>query len=72
MANDYIEMLKERDKAKAVKRYVPITEGIEPWAMCPNCGRLLLTDDIHFCDNCGQRVDMTVWELQERNGQNNA
>lgn len=63
MANDYIEMLKERDKAKAVKRYVPITEGIEPWAMCPNCGRLLLTNSIHFCDNCGQRVDMTTWEL---------
>lgn len=63
MANDYIEMLKERDKAKAVKKYVPITEGIEPWAMCPNCGRLLLTEDINFCDRCGQRVDMTTWEL---------
>ena len=63
MANDYIEMLKERDKAKAVKRYVPITEGIDPWAMCPNCGRLLLTEDINFCDMCGQRVDMNTWEL---------
>ena len=63
MANDYIQMLKERDKAKAVKKYVPITEGIEPWAMCPSCGRLLLTDGINFCDNCGQRVDMTIWEL---------
>lgn len=63
MANDYIEMLKDRDKAKAVKKYVPITEGIEPWAMCPNCGRLLLTEDINFCDNCGQRVDMNTWEL---------
>ena len=63
MANDYIEMLKERDKAKAVKKYVPITEGIGPWAMCPSCGSLLLTDNIKFCDNCGQRVDMTTWEL---------
>ena len=63
MANDYIEMLKERDKARAVKKYVPITEGIEPWAMCPICGRLLLTEDINFCSNCGQRVDMTTWEL---------
>lgn len=63
MANNYIEMLKERDKAKPVKKYVPITEGIEPWAMCPECGRLLLTNDINFCDNCGQRVDMTTWAL---------
>lgn len=63
MANDYIEMLKERDKAKPVKKYVPITEGIEPWAMCPECGRLLLTNGINFCDNCGQRVDMTTWAL---------
>lgn len=58
-----IDELLERDKAKAVKKYVPITEGIEPWAMCPNCGKLLLTNDINFCDNCGQRVDMTTWEL---------
>ena len=63
MANDYIEMLKERDKAKPVKKYVPITEGIEPWAMCPSCGRLLLTNDIKFCDMCGQRVLMDTWEL---------
>lgn len=63
MANDYIKMLKERDTAKAVKKYVPITEGIEPWAMCPVCGHLLLYDDIKFCATCGQRVDMTTWEL---------
>ena len=63
MANDYIEMLKERDKALPVKKYVPITEGIEPWAMCPKCGRLLLTDGINFCDSCGQRVDMDTWAL---------
>ena len=58
-----IDELLERNRAKAVKKYVPITEGIEPWAMCPICGRLLLTDDINFCDNCGQRVDMNTWEL---------
>ena len=63
MANDYIEMLKERDKAKAVKKYVPITEGLGPWAQCPICGRLLLSDNINFCDYCGQRVDMKTWEL---------
>lgn len=63
MANNYIEMLKKRDEAMPVKKYVPITEGIDPWAMCPNCGRLLLTEDINFCDHCGQRVDMTNWEL---------
>lgn len=61
--NDYIEMLKERDKAMAVKKYTPITEDIEPWAMCPNCGRLLLTDDIKFCPECGQRVLMDTWAL---------
>lgn len=58
-----IDELLERNRAKAVKKYVPITEGIEPWAMCPTCGRLLLTEDINFCDNCGQRVDMNTWEL---------
>ena len=58
-----IDELLDRNRAKAVKKYVPITEGIEPWAMCPNCGSLLLTDNIKFCDNCGQRVDMTTWEL---------
>ena len=61
--NDYIEMLKERDKAKPVKKYVPVTEGIEPWAKCPTRGRLLLAEDINFCDMCGQRVLMDTWEL---------
>ena len=60
----YIEMLKERDTARPVKKYVPITEGIKPWAMCPSCGRLLLTDDINFCPRCGQRVDMDTWALE--------
>ena len=60
---ELIDELLERNRAKAVKKYVPITEGIEPWAMCPTCGRLLLTEDINFCDNCGQRVDMNTWEL---------
>ena len=46
MANDYIEMLKERDKAKPVKKYVPITEGIKPWAMCPTCGRPFEQDKV--------------------------
>lgn len=58
-----IDELLERNRAKAVKKYVPITEGIEPWAMCPTCGRLLLTEDINFCDMCGQRVLMDTWEL---------
>ena len=58
-----IDELLERNRAKAVKKYVPIREDIEPWAMCPTCGRLLLTEDINFCDNCGQRVDMNTWEL---------
>lgn len=64
MANsEYIEMLIERDTAKPVKKYEPITEGIDPWAICPVCGRLLLMSNIKFCEMCGQRVDMTTWEL---------
>ena len=64
MANSkYIEELIERDKAKPVKKYVPITEGLEPWAMCPSCGRLLLGSKAKFCDQCGQRVDINTWEV---------
>lgn len=63
MANDYIEMLKKRDKAMPVKKYVPITEGFGPWAMCPVCAVLILSDKAQFCDHCGQRIDMTTWEL---------
>lgn len=61
MANDYIEMLKERDKAKAAKKYVPITEGIDPFAICPVCGRLIVFDSSQFCDGCGQRLDRDNW-----------
>ena len=65
MADDYIEILKERDKALPVKKYVPITEGLGPWARCPKCGHFLLTDTINFCSSCGQRVDMDTWQLEE-------
>lgn len=58
-----IDELLERNTAKPVKKYEPITEGLDPWAMCPVCGRLLLDDGYKFCDRCGQRVDMTTWEL---------
>lgn len=65
MANDkkLIDELLERDKAKPVKKYVPITEGLGPWAMCPSCGQLLLRSDAKFCDQCGQRVLIDTWEL---------
>lgn len=59
-----IDELLERNRAKAVKKYVPLLEGIDPWAMCPVCGHLLLTESINFCENCGQRVDMTTWALE--------
>lgn len=62
---DYIKELKERDKAKPVNKYVPITEGLEPWAMCPKCDRLLVTLGTNdtFCPRCGQRLDLDNWAL---------
>ena len=69
-----IDELLERNRAKAVKKYIPLSEDIDPWAMCPVCGRLLLTDSVKFCENCGQRVDMTTWALEQqgKGEQNNA
>ena len=64
MANKkLIEELIERDTPRAVKEYPHVIDGIDPWAMCPKCGKLLLTDDINFCPHCGQRVLMDTWAL---------
>lgn len=65
MTNDkkLIEELLERDKAKPVKKYVPLTEGLGPWAMCPSCGKFIIGNNAKFCDQCGQRVDINTWEL---------
>ena len=63
MANDYIEMLKERDKAKPLyKRY--FAPGRPPIAACPTCKEVIFSK-VHgtFCEWCGQRLDKNNWEL---------
>lgn len=63
MANDYIEMLKERDKAKPLyKKY--FAPGHEPLPSCPNCGdALVLVESDRFCRKCGQRLMTDTWAL---------
>lgn len=63
MANDYMAMLKERDKAKPLRKMY-LAPGCDPFPSCPNCGDLLIslsTDS--FCRKCGQRLDKDNWEL---------
>ena len=59
-----MQELIERDTAMPVKKYVPVTEGLGPWAMCPKCGCLLLREEVKFCDQCGQRVDLDTWAIE--------
>lgn len=63
MANDYIEMLKERDKAKPLRKLY-LAPGHEPLPCCPNCGDALIYTKLDsFCRKCGQRLDVDNWEL---------
>lgn len=63
MANDYIEMLKERDRAKPLRKMY-LAPGHEPIPSCPNCGdALVLVESDKFCRKCGQRLLTTEWEL---------
>ena len=63
MANDYITMLKERDKAKPLRKLY-LAPGHEPLPSCPNCGdALILINSDKFCRKCGQRLDKDNWEL---------
>lgn len=63
MANDYINELKERDKAKPLKK-IHFAPGAEPYAACPNCGDILiLVKSDKFCRKCGQRLMTDTWEL---------
>lgn len=63
MANDYIEMLKERDKAKPLRKMY-LAPRHEPIPSCPNCGdALVLVESDKFCRKCGQRLLTTEWEL---------
>ena len=63
MANDYIEMLKERDKAKPLKKFL-LEPGRKPLPSCPSCGEILiLTTSDKFCRSCGQRLQTDAWEF---------
>lgn len=63
MTNDYIEMLKERDKAKPLKKLY-LAPGRSPLPSCPNCGDvLILINSDKFCRKCGQRLDTANWAL---------
>lgn len=64
MANDYIETLKERDKAKPlVKSDIIVRLDGEPHGKCPVCGLPILFSTFVFCPMCGQRIDQTAWAL---------
>lgn len=62
MADKYIEMLKERDKERPLKKLLWAV-GAKPLPACPNCEEILYTSRGHFCPMCGQRVDMTNWDI---------
>lgn len=63
MANDYIEKLKERDKAKPLKKF-HFAPGYDPIPACPSCGEvLILVKTDKFCRQCGQRLDVEDWAL---------
>ena len=64
MANDYIEMLKERDTAKPLEK-VMWAVGSDPLPACPTCGEMLIiVERDHFCRNCGQRLDIENWAFK--------
>lgn len=64
MANDYIETLKERDKAKPlVKADVIVRADGKPHGNCPECGYPILFSTFKFCPICGQRFDLENWAL---------
>lgn len=63
MADKYIEMLKERDKAKPLKK-VLFAPGYDPLPACPNCEELLiLVKSDKFCRACGQRLNTEDWSF---------
>lgn len=67
MANDYIEMLKARDKALPMKRYFWESEEYkdrEPADICPKCEQLIALPQFRFCPVCGQRLDRDNYEFQ--------
>lgn len=63
MANDYITMLQERDKAKPLHKKL-LAPGLAPLPACPTCKEVIFST-VHgtFCEWCGQRLMKDVWEL---------
>lgn len=60
---EYVESLKERDKAKPLKK-IRLTPGSKPLPGCPNCGDvLILVKSDMFCRKCGQRLMTDAWEF---------
>lgn len=65
MANDYINELKERDKAKPlVKSDIIVRVDGKPHGKCPECGLPILFDTFVFCPQCGQRLDQMHWAIE--------
>lgn len=62
MASNYIEMLKERDKARPLYKKHLTSEFIVP--ACPACKEIVFSSTHgNFCEWCGQRLDKKNWEL---------
>lgn len=60
--NEYIETLKERDKAKPlVKSDIIVRTDGKPHGRCPECGLPILFTTFVFCPACGQRLDRENW-----------
>lgn len=60
--NDYVEMLKERDKAKPLYKF-RFAPGLDPLPACPSCKEILISTQDKYCRNCGQRLDSKNWKL---------
>lgn len=59
-----INALIERNKPRALKKYVYSDPSLKPTSLCPACEHtLILTDSVSFCPRCGQALDKDNYEL---------
>ena len=59
-----INALIEKNKPRALKKYVYSDTNLKSTNLCPVCGRtLILLDDDGFCPRCGQSLDKDNYEL---------